>query len=230
MANTPSNPIPYVPENTIDPAAGLNSALNVIDVLLQLRVTSIINTPPGVAVNGQRHIVGTTPSGPWASVTPGLIARYTSPGDFWNFYPANLAVLGDVLYVNNGSNVWAPVTGGGGGGAQFTEYYESAEQVVTVAGTLSLAHGLSGTPKLVVVTYICKTTNLGYAVGDTVTVMSGMNGRVNAVDGSFGELLVPGAVNVSLRFGSSFALMSKSSGNLSGTSAASWRAIVKAWG
>lgn len=55
--------------------------------------------------------------------------------------------------------------------AKISEYYESAE--ITVATAVSVSHGLSGTPTLMQAVLRCKTTDLGYAVGDEVDVVVG---------------------------------------------------------
>lgn len=90
MANTINNGIPFVEENTSDPAAGLNLALNVIDALTQLSVLSVgDNTPPGSPAEGARYIVGTSPTGAWAGQA-GKLARYLDA--HWSFYNANIAV------------------------------------------------------------------------------------------------------------------------------------------
>lgn len=84
--STPSNGIPYVPENTQDPAAGLNLALNVVDALLQTFVIDMDqNAPPGSPADGQMHIVGPAPTGAWAGQANKL-ARYVTDGAFWQFY------------------------------------------------------------------------------------------------------------------------------------------------
>ena len=66
MSNTVNNAIPFVPENTIDPAAGLNESLLTVDALLQLAVVSVgDNAPPDSPANGARYAVGTAPAGAW---------------------------------------------------------------------------------------------------------------------------------------------------------------------
>lgn len=59
--------------------------------------------------------------------------------------------------------------------------FESAEQGIPVGNTvLSVAHGLGRTPKLMVTVLRCKTAELGYAVGDEVTIYSaGVNPMVS---------------------------------------------------
>ena len=85
-----NNNIPFVPENTIDPAAGLNESINVIDALTQIRVVSVgTNTPPGSPANGARYIVGTAPTGAWAGQADKL-ARWLD--GVWTFFDAAIVV------------------------------------------------------------------------------------------------------------------------------------------
>lgn len=116
--STPNTGIPYVPENTQDPAAGLNLALNVIDALLQTAVINMsLTEPPGSPSDGDLYIVATGATGVWAGQDNNL-ARYVAEGDFWQFYEAgtNVHVVLNLddggLYAWTGST-WAPVAGGG---------------------------------------------------------------------------------------------------------------------
>lgn len=99
---TPNNDIPYVPENTTDPAAGLNLALDTIDALLQLAVIGIETAPPSGSTDGDRYIVDTGATGDWAG-EDGKIARYVATGDYWQFHDAKIALnLSDSkIYINN---------------------------------------------------------------------------------------------------------------------------------
>jgi hypothetical protein len=82
-----NNGIPFVPENTIDPAAGLNLSLNTIDAILIMGAIAIQDAPPGAPADGDRYIVGSTPSGAFTGHANEL-ARYLDGG--WHFYdPAN---------------------------------------------------------------------------------------------------------------------------------------------
>lgn len=83
---TPNRRIPYVPENTLDPAAGLNLALNFIDALLQTSVISMaIDTPPGSPSDGDLYIVATGGTGAWAGLDDYLV-RYVAEGDLWQSF------------------------------------------------------------------------------------------------------------------------------------------------
>lgn len=83
---TPANDIPWVPENTQDPAAGLNDALRVIDALLQCAVIDTAQTsPPGSPSDGDQYIVASGGTGDWSG-KDGHLARYVADGSFWQFY------------------------------------------------------------------------------------------------------------------------------------------------
>ena len=108
MSKSINNAIPFVPENTIDPAAGLNEAINVIDALMQVRVLTVGgNAPPATPAEGDRHIVGTAPTGAWAGKA-GKLARWLGGG--WSFFDAALAVnLADSKLYLRGSAGWIVV-------------------------------------------------------------------------------------------------------------------------
>lgn len=104
-----NNNIPFVPENTIDPAAGLNESINVIDALTQIRVVSVgTNTPPGSPATGARYIVGTSPTGAWAGQANKL-ARWLD--GTWSFFDAAMVVnlADDKLYIRVTAGTWVAV-------------------------------------------------------------------------------------------------------------------------
>lgn len=109
MSNTVNNGIPFVPENTIDPAAGLNESLNTIDALLQVLVQAVGSNTPPAGVEGQRHIVGTAPTGAWAGQANKL-ARFL--GGAWQFFDARYALnaADGRLYVRSAA-AWAAYGG-----------------------------------------------------------------------------------------------------------------------
>lgn len=88
---TPNNQIPEVPEATLDPAAGLNSALNTIDALLNTAVLEVgTNDPPVTPADGDMYVVGVG-TGDWLGEDDNL-ARYVQEGDFWQFFEAGAQV------------------------------------------------------------------------------------------------------------------------------------------
>lgn len=86
--SSPNSGIPYVPEGTLDPAAGLNDSIDVIDALLQCAVVRMdLTAPPGTGPDGARYIVASPATGAWAGHENDL-ARYVAEGDFWQFFTA----------------------------------------------------------------------------------------------------------------------------------------------
>ncbi len=98
---TPNNTIPYAPEGTLDPATGLNIALDQVDTLLQLAVLGIENTPPQNPNHGERYIVGTG-SGDWQG-QDGRIACYTDEPGYWTYSDAYIALnrADNLLYIRS---------------------------------------------------------------------------------------------------------------------------------
>lgn len=109
MSNSVNNDIPFVPENTLDPAAGLNLSISVIDALLQLAVIDLLlDAPPGSPAEGDRYIVGTTPSGDWVGHANEM-ARWD--GLVWQFYQPFIALnLADGALYKFASGAWTELT------------------------------------------------------------------------------------------------------------------------
>lgn len=108
--NSVNNGIPFVPENTIDPAAGLNESINVIDALLQVAVVSVnTNAPPGSPAEGARYIVGPSPTGAWAGQA-GKLARFLNTA--WTFFDARHVLnAADGLWYVRSALTWTSVAG-----------------------------------------------------------------------------------------------------------------------
>lgn len=115
MTGTINNQIPFVPENTIDPAAGLNLSLNTIDALLQVLVQTVGENTPPAGVEGQRFIVGTAPAGAWAGQASKL-ARFMDGA--WQFFDARyvLNAADGAMWVRSGST-WNVLSGGAADGS-----------------------------------------------------------------------------------------------------------------
>lgn len=109
----------------------------------------------------------------------------------------------------------------------FTASFTSADQTITSAGALTLAHSLGAAPTLVQVQIKCTTAEQGYSIGDVVIV--GLSDTTNA---NTGASIVIDATNLTIRFGSNggaFPLLNKTSGGQVAIVNTSWVAIFKAW-
>lgn len=162
--STPNTGIPYVPENTQDPAAGLNLALNVIDALLQTAVINMsLTEPPGSPSDGDLYIVASGATGAWAGQDNNL-ARYVAEGDFWQFYEAGTNVhvvlnrADGGLYAWTGST-WAPAVAGTGSGtvtsvdvsadASIADVFGTSGGPVTSSGSVSITAVDAGADRIV---------------------------------------------------------------------------------
>jgi hypothetical protein len=103
--------------------------LRAIDVLLQGAVISkTLTAPPGSPANGDRYIIGASPTGAWAgqakSITVWTTDNPTTPSGLWEFYPPKAGwlvynVADTTVYTYSGS-AWVALAGGGGGATAFT--------------------------------------------------------------------------------------------------------------
>jgi hypothetical protein len=113
----------------------------------------------------------------------------------------------------------------GGSATLFT----SANQTITAAGSLTIAHGLGAMPTLVQVRLKNTTAELGYSIGDEVVVNPH---NTDANSNSQGVSIVPDATNLNIRYGSSsttFILIRKDTGTGANITNANWSAIFYAW-
>ncbi|MFM9889624.1 MAG: DUF2793 domain-containing protein [Rickettsiales bacterium] len=83
MPNTTNRvKLPYVLQSQSQKEVTLNSALDLVDALLQAAMVSIaVNTPPGSPLAGDSYIVGNSPTGAWTGQAKAL-AFFTTG---WNF-------------------------------------------------------------------------------------------------------------------------------------------------
>ncbi|MFC3706037.1 hypothetical protein ACFOOL_14890 [Devosia honganensis] len=109
----------------------------------------------------------------------------------------------------------------------FTKEYISAEQAITLGGSLSISHGLGGTPKITQYSLKCVVPELGYSVGDEVqcvgTQFEYTRGVDIAADATTINVLYKGAG------GTVFSIRQKSSNTMGNIDTGNWRLIVRAW-
>ena len=104
--------------------------------------------------------------------------------------------------------------------------FVSAEQVITTAGALTIAHGLGIAPRLVTGRLKCLTADNDYSVGDIVHLSTVENGGA-----SRGVSVVADAANLVCRFGSEayvFAVPNKVTGLGTVLVNANWKLILEA--
>ncbi|OGS01549.1 MAG: hypothetical protein A2V88_02680 [Elusimicrobia bacterium RBG_16_66_12] len=125
----------------------MNANLNRLDALVMASVIDKdLNAPPG-ASDGDRYIVGPSPTGAWASKA-GQIAAWESGGSVWKFYPAKNGWHTYVederaRYIFHGTawvkdTAWANVTA-------YASFQAAHDALPTLGGTVFVpAHGALG--------------------------------------------------------------------------------------
>lgn len=148
------------------------------------------------------------------------------------------AVAGDVIYAT-GAGAWGRLAKGTAlqvlrmnAGATAPEWvttsFESTQQTITSAGALTIAHGLSSQPKLVIAVLQCTTAEGNYSIADEVFISFSADDRTN----DRGLSLVPDATNLNIRFAaaaSAFNLLNKTTGVRFAITNANWALVVRAW-
>jgi len=118
------------------PHLTLNSALRVLDALVQAAVLAFENDPPVSPTDGDAYIIDATPTGEWTD-HPGEIAVLI--GGAWSYFApaAGWLVFNDddgEHYRHDGS-AWAIFeSGGGGGGGELADLYSGKRAVYRVLG------------------------------------------------------------------------------------------------
>jgi hypothetical protein len=94
-----------------------------------------------------------------------------------------------------------------------SDIFVSADQTITLAGALTLAHGLGTAPRIKLIELVCQTAELGYSIGDVI----------QAQDNT--AMILPDATNLNIRYRSaSIGVMHKTTGVLTSITAANWKA------
>ncbi len=185
------------------------------------QATVSIQMPPqfvvtgGTTVSWQKQAAGRFLAGP----ASGVDALPTFRGIQLTDLP--FTGTGDTSKFLRGDGSWQPVP------MTFSAAFESAEQVITGAGLLTIAHGLSAEPKIIYGILVCKTAEQGYAVGDRLTIPLAHNGSNNAA----AMAIVANNSTLRVRFaaGNPFQALNFTSGGGTTLLNANWRLILRAF-
>jgi hypothetical protein len=119
MPQTPNLSLPFLEAGQAQKHVTHNEALRLLDAVVQLAVAAVSSSPPGSPANGERHIVGASPSGAFASHENEVAAFHDGA---WVFLAPQIGwrawnIDEDALLVWTGG-VWNEVSGGAGGGGE----------------------------------------------------------------------------------------------------------------
>ena len=107
----------------------------------------------------------------------------------------------------------------------FSTYYESAEQSIALSSATELTHSLGSIPKFMQVEFVCKTTDVGYAAGDRISV----NDLRGDSTGNMGLITGYSTTKIFITVGASLRLLNKSTGSSGAMTEANWRIVARAW-
>lgn len=111
----------------------------------------------------------------------------------------------------------------------FTKSYVSADQTITTAGALTLAHSLGAVPTLLKFFLVCQTGELNYSAGDVIVVDTQID-PTNAVGRGISAKI--DSTNITIRYGSTanvFMGLNATTGNIAPLTNANWKFRVRAW-
>lgn len=180
---------------------------------------------------------------------PGLANIQCAAGDtFWimgdgagnaiitDFMPATgqalvPATAATAAEIKTGSNAVKPIVPSAALSAfGFTAYFQSADQTITGAGALTIAHGLGRAPVNMQGFLRNTTAENGYSIGDIVPVPLGCTQNVAS---SYGVTISPDSTNLNVRYGSqatnTIQITNKSTGANTIATNANWNFFVRAW-
>lgn len=106
--------------------------------------------------------------------------------------------------------------------------YTSAEQAITSAGTLTIAHGLGAVPVVVSTYLVCQVAEAGYSIGDKL-LMNGATGV--SLTTERGHSIVFDATNFVVRFSDAatcYSIIHKTTGAMAATTNANWKLVITA--
>jgi hypothetical protein len=111
----------------------------------------------------------------------------------------------------------------------FTAYFQSADQTITSAGSLTIAHGLGRTPVLIQAWLKCAVAEANYTIGQMVPIHLGAADAAS----NTGVAVVPDATNLNVRFANAanvFVGINFTTGAVPALTNTSWRLVLRVWG
>jgi hypothetical protein len=162
-----------------------------------------------------------------STVTPGNGKLFYSDGTRGKMLETGVGTTTQLLHGATGAPTWGPLVNADITNAVITpsklNIFTSADQTITAAGSLTIAHGLGRIPTFLQA-YLVNVTNANnYVTGEIVAVQLGSE-STSATD-SRGVSVVPDATNLNIRFGSSantFNVLDKTTGATAGITNANW--------
>lgn len=112
----------------------------------------------------------------------------------------------------------------------FSQYFESAPQVITSGGALTIPHGLNVVPRLVMCVLVNITAELGYTAGQQTFVNAGA--QFGGAGTNPGLAVVPDATNLNIRMGAGVGAIGVSNFTTGGVAVitnANWSILFRAW-
>lgn len=114
MAKTPHLKLPYLAPAQAQKHVTVNESLAELDALVHCAVRGVfVDAPPAGAVEGDRYLVGSAPTGAWAGEAGAIAAwrqggwTFSAPRPGWRIYD----LAGDALLVLGSAGTWAAVGG-----------------------------------------------------------------------------------------------------------------------
>lgn len=113
----------------------------------------------------------------------------------------------------------------------FSESFASAEQTITAAGSLTVAHSLSAKPELLQFRLICKTAEANYSIDDEL-IVNNLTNNAGSGGANRGFACTVDATNINIRYAdnaSTFSVFNKTTGAGTQITNANWKFIIRAW-
>jgi len=240
MSYIPNANDPTAPADTIDRSTAaaefraLKTLLNSISTVASSATPDIFNTT-GRLINYTGVVLAT---GFVASVVGGALSRYLMCAGAAQFTAGpNLLIDG----VASGSTLTVPagalvlviaitttqfrliqLSSTLSSISNFTYYFQSADIPATYSTQPAVAHGLGAKPLLLTMVLKNTTAELGYSIGDEITITSYDAGTSTTT-------VVADAVNITISIGAGITINHKNSNTRASITAANWVFVVRAW-